>query len=156
MMRLIRWRKGAAGSDRGAELIELAVVLPILLVVFAAIVDFGFLFQRYEVITNAAREGARLGVLPGYSTTDVQNRVSQYLTASGMNAGAATITVTFNPAQAISPGGPTIGVVDVLVEYPSPYAVLGPIAGLVGGSGWSTINLRAGSNMRTEAQASGS
>ena len=30
------------------------------------IIDFGFLFQRYEVVTNAAREGARVAILPGY------------------------------------------------------------------------------------------
>ncbi len=47
--------------ERGAALLELALVLPLLLVVIAGIVDFGFAFQRFEVITNAAREGARLG-----------------------------------------------------------------------------------------------
>jgi len=154
MTSMIRRRRRGAGSDRGAELIELAVVLPILLVVFAALIDFGFLFQRYEVITNAAREGARIGVLPTYTQTDVQNRVSQYLTASGLNAAAATITVTY-PTLAL-PSGSTVGVVDVLVQYPSQYVVLGPIAGLVGGSGWTTINLRAGSNMRVEAPGAGS
>ena len=49
-------------SDSGAELIELAIVLPILLIVVAGIVDFGFLFRRYEAITNAAREGARVAI----------------------------------------------------------------------------------------------
>ena len=32
------------------------------------IIDFGFLFQHYEVVTNAAREGARVAILPGYRT----------------------------------------------------------------------------------------
>ena len=48
---------------------EFALTLPLLLVVIAGIVDFGFVFQRYEVITNAAREGARLASLPGYRRT---------------------------------------------------------------------------------------
>ena len=43
-----------------------------LLVVIAGIVDFGFAFQRYEVITNAAREGARLGSMSGYNAAFVQ------------------------------------------------------------------------------------
>ena len=59
-------------GEGGNALVEFALVLPLLMLVFAGIVDFGFLFQRYEVITNAAREGARLAVLPGYGTTDVQ------------------------------------------------------------------------------------
>ena len=46
-------------SQRGAELIEFALIFPLLLLVLLGIVDFGFLFQRYEVLTNATREGAR-------------------------------------------------------------------------------------------------
>ncbi len=46
----------------------------LLLLIVAGIADFGFLFQRYEVVTNAAREGARLAVLPddGYTDADVK------------------------------------------------------------------------------------
>ena len=53
-------------SERGAEVIEFAIVLPLLLLVIFGIVDFGFLFQRYVVLTNAAMEGARVASLPGY------------------------------------------------------------------------------------------
>ena len=55
-------------SERGAELVEFAFVFPTLLLVMLGIIDFGFLFQRYEVVTNAAREGARVAILPGYQT----------------------------------------------------------------------------------------
>ena len=44
--------------ERGAELVEFAFVFPTLLLVMLGIIDFGFLFQRYEVVTNAARERA--------------------------------------------------------------------------------------------------
>ena len=54
-------------------------MLPILLLVFAGIVDFALMFQRFLVVSNAAREGARIAVLPGYTQTDVQNRVTQYV-----------------------------------------------------------------------------
>ena len=73
-------------SERGAELIELAVALPLLLLVAMGIVDFGFLFQRYLVLTNAAMEGARVAVLPGYSIADAQARASTYAQASGVPA----------------------------------------------------------------------
>ena len=46
-----------------SKLIEFALVFPLLLMVILGIVDFGFLFQRYEVLTNAAREGARVAAL---------------------------------------------------------------------------------------------
>ena len=86
-----RWQ-----SERGAELIEFAVVLPLLLLLIAGIVDFGMMFRTYEAVTNAAREGARVGVLPGYDVPDVQARVDAYLAASGLT-GARTTTVTDVP-----------------------------------------------------------
>ena len=76
-------------NERGAELIEFALVLPLLLAMLAGIVDFGRMFQRLEVTTNAAREGARLASLPGYSQTDVQNRVRAYMD-QGIQVGAGS------------------------------------------------------------------
>ena len=67
--------------QRGQAVIELALCLPLLLLVVLGIFDFGFMFQRYEVVTNAAREGARVGILPNYTTTDASNRALQYLDA---------------------------------------------------------------------------
>ena len=52
-------------------------MFPTLLLVMLGIMDFGFLFQRYEVVTNAAREGARVAILPGYQTPDVEARVNR-------------------------------------------------------------------------------
>src|SRR5687767_1364031 len=78
--------RNRAADDRGAELIEFALVFPILLLLVAGIADFGFLFQRYEVVTNAAREGARIAVLPSYTVADVQQRVTNYLASGGLTA----------------------------------------------------------------------
>ena len=84
MATLIRRRLARYASDKGAELIEMALVLPILLMIFAGIIDFGFMFQRYEVLTNAAREGARMGTLPGYSQADIQIVWRTTSTTSGL------------------------------------------------------------------------
>src|SRR6185436_12324640 len=76
-------------EERGAALVEFALALPLLLVVIAGIVDFGFTFQRYEIITNAAREGARMASLPGYDQTSVDDRVRAYVAAGlGVNTSA--------------------------------------------------------------------
>lgn len=81
------------GSERGAELIEMAIVTPILLLIIGAIFDFGMLFRSWEVVTNAAREGARVGVLPAYTADEnVRQRVEQYMQASGV-ASACTLQV---------------------------------------------------------------
>lgn len=78
-------------SERGAELIEMAIVTPILLLIIGAIFDFGMLFRSWEVVTNAAREGARVGVLPAYTDNEnVRQRVEQYMQVSGI-ASACTL-----------------------------------------------------------------
>ncbi len=79
-------------SERGAELIEFALVFPLLLLVILGIVDFGFLFQRMEVVTNAAREGARIAVLPGYLNADAEARVHDYIEAGGLPTAGASWT----------------------------------------------------------------
>ena len=66
----------------------MALVTPIFLLLIAAMFDFGFLFRNWEVVTNAAREGARVGVLPAYTcdgtTPDVKDRVDAYMAAAGI------------------------------------------------------------------------
>src|SRR5688572_25721759 len=140
------------GSESGAELLELAIALPMLLVVFAAMVDFAVLFQRYQVITNAAREGARVGVLPNYDTADIQARVNTYLSASGLTASGPAAAVGYD-AEEVTPGGPTINTVTVTVQYPHQFIFLGPAAPLVGGGPHGDIMLAAASTMRLEVVA---
>ena len=141
-----------SAGEQGSELIELALVLPILLMIIAGIVDFGFLFQQYEVVTNAAREGARIAVLPGYTTADVQARVQNYLTAGGLGTAPAPTVTT---GTLTLPSGLVVATRQVVVTYPHTFAFIGPIAGLVGGSGWTTLTLQASSTMRAEAAGAG-
>jgi Flp pilus assembly protein TadG len=52
----------AKRSERGVELLEFALVLPLLLVLVVGIFDFGAAFALRQKMTNAAREGARIVV----------------------------------------------------------------------------------------------
>ena len=47
----------------GQALVELALVLPLLLILAFGIVEFGLLMYNKAVITNASREGARVGIV---------------------------------------------------------------------------------------------
>ena len=144
-------------SQAGAELVEFALVLPILLLVLGGIVDFGLLLQRQQVITNAAREGARLAVLPGYTSTDVQARVTQFV-REGINSDSAAPVATLTPVT-LTPGtGPAFQAARVSVTLADRFLILGPIVSLAGGNGGSfgTIVLSATTTMRVETVASGS
>jgi len=143
-------RASVRRDERGAVLVEFAVTLPLLLLELAGILDFGFVFQQYEVMTNAAREGARMAVLPGYAETDVQKRVAIYLTNAGIS-GAATTTVT--PTQIALGGGlSSLPATKVTVQMNYTFKFLGPIAQLFGGS-FGTVTLSTASEMRTEVAA---
>ncbi len=133
-------------SERGAELIEMALALPLLLLIVMGIVDFGFLFQRYLVLTNAAMEGARVAVLPGYSMADAQSRASSYALTGGV-PGAVTALAT--PVSLAGAGGGSWPGVRVTVTHVYNYSYIGPIAGLFGGS-FSSVTLTAQSTVRRQ------
>jgi Flp pilus assembly protein TadG len=135
--------------DRGSQLIEFAFVAPLLLVVVFGIANFGLLFQRYEVLTNAAREGARVAALPGYGSADVQARVDQYLTGSGITA-----TTTYLAPQAVNVGSACIALAGATVTYTHSFIGLGGIMKLINPGGYAaTKTLTVTSRMRFEGGA---
>ena len=141
-------------SERGAELIELALVLPLLLMVFAGIVDFALMFQRYITISNAAREGARIAVLPGYTEEDVITRVEQYLGEDiGDNGGDdPLVPVSIDPdEEGPKPAFPAAQVTVTMTHNTLLLAPIWNLVGLAGGESWSSIELSAHSTMRIES-----
>jgi TadE-like protein len=151
--------------ERGAALVELAMVLPLLLVVIAGIVDFGFAFQRYEVITNAAREGARLGSLSGYNAAFVQERVRQYvkqalnLTDPTLDVVMPTnsVTVTYpNITLNLSGGGSVVApAARIDAFYHHQFMLLGPVMGLINKSWGSSISMKGTAIMRMQVNGAG-
>ena len=53
----------AKKAEKGQAMVELALVLPILLLILLGIIEFGHIFYSYLVIQNATRDGARYGVV---------------------------------------------------------------------------------------------
>jgi Flp pilus assembly protein TadG len=137
-------------SQSGQAVIELALTLPLLLVVVMGIFDFGLMFQHYEVVTNAAREGARVGVLPNYTTADAQARAQQYLSSGGLSASSATINAAVSASPSFGSPPKTVNQVTVTVAYPYTYPFVGPMLNLLGGS-LGSVQLQATSTMRVEA-----
>ena len=53
------------GTDRGAAAVELALVLPILMLLLCGIIDFGRAYNARITLSNAARESVRIWALGG-------------------------------------------------------------------------------------------
>jgi Flp pilus assembly protein TadG len=77
MKRGLTTLRGLACDTRGTELMEAAVVLPLLFMVLMAVFWFGQAFRIYGTITHAAREGARAAVAPVCATCASTNDPSQ-------------------------------------------------------------------------------
>ena len=67
-------------EEKGASLVEFAIILPLLIIVIFGIIEFSILLYDKAVITNAGREGARFGslftIIPG-SKDENRSRSSQ-------------------------------------------------------------------------------
>lgn len=74
-MKFLRGRR----KQRAAAAVEMAVVTPVLLTMLFGIIEFGWMLTVKHSLVNAAREGARVGVLQGTDATDVQAALNEYL-----------------------------------------------------------------------------
>ena len=124
-------------SASGAELIEFAFALPLLLVLVMGIADFGFILQRFEVLTNAAREGARVAILPGYTPADVTARVDQYVASAGLGPSGTAVTVV--TPTTVTAGAFAFDAIQVTVTFTHVYQFVGPLMTLLGGAAMGSI-----------------
>jgi Flp pilus assembly protein TadG len=143
-----------ARSERGTALLEAAMTLPLLLLLSVGIFEFGRAYETWQVLTNAAREGARIAILPNPASGAVQARVLSYMQSGQLsNANSATVTVT--PTTVPIGGGGTAAASQVTVNYPFDFIVLNPVVRLIdsgSGLGSSTLTMTASAVMRNETQ----
>ena len=55
-----------ASDDRGAVIVEFALIAPILILLVAGTIQFGIMYSQYQVLQGAAREGARCAAVQAY------------------------------------------------------------------------------------------
>ena len=117
----MNWRPAASKPrDRGAAAVEFALLLPVVLLLLFGIVDFGLALKAQITITQAAREGARLGAL-GVAPATVVTKTK---------AAAVTLlpVVTVNTGTAC-PVGAAAGV-DAVVTVSYTFTYLTPVAAI--------------------------
>lgn len=120
---LRRW----LADDRGAAVVEFAIVVPILLVLVMGIIDFGRMLAVAASLAAAVRDGARQGATasdPTNSTqrSEVQARVVRAFEPFGgaaLTTGAVTVTLDASQNVVVSVSNYT-------------YQPITPIAALIG------------------------
>lgn len=111
-------------------MIEMAITMPLLLLLSIGVFEFGRAFQYWQVLTNATREGARVASLPGTSDAAVTSRVQNYLDAGQLQFAYSADVVVDRDGE-ISIGTDTASASTVTVSYPFEFIVLQPVARLV-------------------------
>lgn len=142
--------------ERGAALIESAITIPIILLISVAVFEFGRAYQTWQVLTNAAREGARVSIIAGKSDGQVTTAVRNYLSIGGLSkAQSDTVIVTLDRSITIvSPSDPTItfDASRITVDYPYDFMVLNGVIRMItpGSRTGEPITMRAVAVMRNE------
>jgi Flp pilus assembly protein TadG len=115
------------------------------------IFEFGRAYQTSQILTNAAREGARIAVLPNPVAGAAEARVREYLQMGGL-AYDTSVGVTITPVNTSMGTGATAPGSQVTVAYPFEFIVLQPVAQLIvnGSMAGSPITVTATSIMRNE------
>ena len=143
----------AGDPERGAAIIETALTLPLILLVSVGIFEFGRAFETWQVMTNAAREGARVAVLPNPTAGAADARVRAYLQLGGLNYDQS-VGVAVTPVQVSLGAAGNASASRVTVTYPFSFMVLQPVARLVvrNSTAGGAITLTAAATMRNETQ----
>jgi len=135
----MKLRKGLQ-TESGASAVEFALLLPLLMMILFGITEFGFALYRQSILTNASREGARLGIvqsIPAITTAQINAAIDNYLTVAGINPG--------NVNRNIVAGGITGTPVRVTLTLPYTFTVLPGLTSVA-----PQINLTAWTEMRHE------
>ncbi|MCD4688957.1 MAG: pilus assembly protein [Desulfuromonadaceae bacterium] len=85
--------------ERGAAVVEFAVILPLLLTLGAGIVEFSSLYFNKQILATASREGARLGIVADTLDSEIRERVKK-VCREEYNKGTPLIPASFAPILA--------------------------------------------------------
>ena len=95
--------------ERGAAAVEFGLILPVLLLLVGGIIDFGIMYNRQILLTNAARDGVRqvaANSSNGWTQAQIQTRITAAASPLAVNSSATawycgasgtTVTVTVTP-----------------------------------------------------------
>lgn len=130
-------------ADEGQALLEFALVMPLLLILVVGVIEFGRAWNMQQIITDAAREGARKAAIydPDVTQAMVENTVKNALAGGRIQPSTATITTNGWDADQNFP-------VTVTVSVPYRFTFFGPLIKWT--TGESNITLKTAFTMRNE------
>lgn len=128
-LRLVSRRKPRGWlDDAGVAAVEFALILPVLWTLIMAILDWSYYFYLCETAVNAAREGARVGVIQateGLAASEGVSTATNYLGAAGITVGSGVNQATVEATEP-SFGTPNMTVTVAIPTFTSLTGFLAP------------------------------
>jgi Flp pilus assembly protein TadG len=105
---------------RGAAVVEFAFAAPVFFLIVLGMVEVGRACMVNEILTEAARQGCRVGILEGTSSATIQQAAVSYLTAAGINGETAGVMINDAPANTVEAANmPAYTEITVVVSVPA-------------------------------------
>ena len=126
---MFRRRNSISSKEKGQAMVEMALVLPVLVLLLCGIIDYGWISYNKLSVSYCSREGARYGIVhadDANAAQSVANRV--LLTAPEHLQDKITVSVSFSNASS-----PRLG--DVSVQVVAVINGLTPLSGTIFGQG---------------------
>lgn len=125
-------------GEKGQALVEYALVLPLLLLLVFGIIDLGIAVFSYDTIANAAREGARYGIIDPHNAAEIELRTRR------LTSGLDPSRLEFRCPTCAEAEPQTVRV-ELTYQV---RLITGPVIRAVGGN--PLMRLRAGTTMQVE------
>jgi Flp pilus assembly protein TadG len=90
----MRARRETTRKRRGGVAVEMAVIAPVFISMIFGQIESSRLGMVAQLLSTAAREGARVAVINGKTQSDVQTRITTVLAGSGISVGTVNPTPT--------------------------------------------------------------
>lgn len=140
-------------SQKGAAMVEFAVIAPLLFIILFGIIEFSILMYDKAMLTNASREGARVGIVFA-SPTRVSNETIEAAVLEYCEDHLISFDAASEPVISIDP--PDVGArtsgdsLTVTVNYAFRFLAFSNLLSLIGGDMEDVFNLQAITVMRME------
>lgn len=140
-MSISKGKRRHAPAGKGQSLVELAISLPILLILLIGILDSGMAIFSYSILRDAAQEGAFYGSFNPANTTEIENRArniaprgegeifSSPLDLRNKDLVKVDVIAHGRACQGITNGVTNSMEVSVLYEYKIIMPIVGPVLG---------------------------
>jgi Flp pilus assembly protein TadG len=84
----------------GAAVLEFAIVAPLVFLFVLALIELGRGLMVTHLLTKAARQGCRVGIVEGKSTSDITTAVTSALSGVGISGDSVSVQVNDGAADA--------------------------------------------------------